>query len=135
MKNVPVNPNQGTLLGEVVKPSTAKRTFLLGGYRPVAHARTTDPSTSARAAESVSYRAGTAKARLLAEYRKAGSGGLTDDEAGLRAGLASGAWKRCSDLRADGAIVPIGETMGRHGTPVRVCAVEGGAHEDTSYQS
>ena len=108
--------NQQQLFGEPVPDVRATRTFELS------HARSTDPSTSSRAAEHVAYKVGSYKARLLAVYR-ANPDGLTDDEAGLLAGLPAGAWKRCSDLRADGAIVVVGEKQGRHGTPVRICAV------------
>lgn len=109
-------PNQQQLFGEPVPDVRATRTFELS------HARSTDPSTSSRAAEHVAYKVGSHKARLLAEYRKHPMG-LTDDEAAAAAGLPAGAWKRCSDLRADGAISVVGEKMGRHGTPVGICAV------------
>ena len=107
--------NQQRLFGEPVPDVRATRTFELS------HARSTDPSTSSRAAEHVAYKVGSYKARLLAVYR-ANPDGLTDDEAGLLAGLPAGAWKRCSDLRNEGAIEPVGEKMGRNRTPVMVCA-------------
>ncbi len=106
------------------KPASPASFALGGGYRAVTHARSTDPTTSTRAAESIVYRVGSHKARLLAEYVRVAPAGLTDDEAGDLAGLPNGAWKRCSDLRADGVIVPIGEKQGTHGTPVRICAVK-----------
>lgn len=104
------NPDQGSLLGlsEPVK-DTNPRTIV----------RTTDPITSQIAARAVSYRTGTQKARLLQAYLSEPEG-LTDDEAGMRVGLPQ-AWKRCSDLRNDGVIEPVGTRPGLHGTPVMVC--------------
>jgi hypothetical protein len=84
-------------------------------------ARVSDPLTSKVAAMAVAYRTGTQKARLLEAYRLEPEG-LTDDEAGIRVGLPH-AWKRCSDLRNDGMIEPVGVKPGPHGTPVMVCRV------------
>jgi hypothetical protein len=73
--------------------------------------RRRDHATSRAGADSVAYRAGSQKARLLAEYRGAGPEGLSDEEAAKAAGLlASCYWKRCGELRADGMIVATGET-------------------------
>lgn len=63
---------------------------------------------------------------LLAEY--AHRDGLTDEEAGLFSGLAQRPkccyWKRCSELRASGFIVPTGETrISSAGSAMQVCAI------------
>ena len=78
------------------------------------HARHSDPETSHLAAKSVKLRAGTQQARLLVAYDCASLRGLTDQEAGEMTGLINqsgcGYWKRCSELRQAGYIVPTGET-------------------------
>lgn len=77
---------------------------------PRAIARTADPATSKAGARDVIVRAGSQKARLLRAYKEAGMHGLTDEQAGERAGMTSvGYWKRCSELRAGGYIAPTGE--------------------------
>lgn len=75
-------------------------------YRNGRH-RTPDWTTSVAGAKSVAYRAGSQKALLLAAYKNAYPGGLTDDEACIAAGLplTSCYWKRCGELREDSAIV------------------------------
>lgn len=89
-------------------------------YRNGRH-RNPDWVTSVQAAESVAYRAGTQKARLLSSFRKAHPEALTDEEAALLAGisLSSEYSKRCGELRQDGAIVvvrfPNGQPMTRAG--------------------
>lgn len=83
-------------------------------------ARVSDPATSHAAARAVSYRTGTQKARLLQVYLDADELGLTDEEAGIRAGLPN-AWKRCSDLRRDGSITPVGVRLGSNGVEVMTC--------------
>jgi hypothetical protein len=106
------NPAQTSLLGlsETVRSTS-----------PHVIARTTDPETSHAAARAVSYRTGTAKARLLAVYLEEPSG-LTDEEAAARVGMdLYQATKRCSDLRRDGAISPIGVRKGRAGLDRQVC--------------
>jgi hypothetical protein len=86
-------------------------------------ARSTDPVTSQLAAARVSYKTGSAKALLLGAYREEPSG-LTDEEAAARVGMdLYQATKRCSDLRRDGAISPIGVRKGRAGLDRQVCAV------------
>ena len=90
---------------------------------PALHARASDPPTSRAAAASLAG-TDTILADLLSAYRAAGSSGLTDEEAALAAGLdpRSGAWKRCSDLRAAGAIIQTGETRkGSSGRARIVC--------------
>lgn len=74
-------------------------------YRNGRH-RSPDWVTSIAGANSVAYRAGSQKARLLAEYKRALPLGLTDDEAAEACDLSRTCfWKRCSELRQDGAIV------------------------------
>lgn len=75
--------------------------------------RARDPLTSIQAGVSVTFRATSQKALLLAEYEKAGSAGLTDEEAGIRSGLRDKRacyWRRCSDLREMLLIEPTLET-------------------------
>jgi len=74
---------------------------------PLFRARTDDPETSQEAAAMLD--AGSRLALLLDLYRAAGGDGMTDEEAGSRAGF-EGAWKRCSDLRKLGLIEPNGRT-------------------------
>jgi hypothetical protein len=73
--------------------------------------RRDDYATSKAGARSVSFRAGTQKARLLAAFADAGPVGLSDDEAAQRAGLAPTTcyWKRCGELREVGLIRFTGE--------------------------
>ena len=85
-------------------------------------ARTSDPETSHEAGEAVRRTSGTIRRALLLAYA-AHPAGLTDEEAGDIVGR-DGAWKRCSDLRRDGLIVPL--TTGRRassGAIQRVCAI------------
>jgi hypothetical protein len=111
--------DQGQLFGEAV-PVKADREFVYGSKL----ARSSDPSTSHRGAIDVSYRSGSQKARLMDAYR-AHPAGLTDEEAGIIAGLErAGYWKRCADLRSDGAIEPTGaERLGSAGSMAMVCRV------------
>jgi hypothetical protein len=112
--------DQGQLFGEAVEVR-ADREFVYGSHKL---ARTSDPSTSHRGAVDVSYRTGSQKARLMDAYR-AHPAGLTDEEAGIIAGLErAGYWKRCADLRSDGVIEPTGaERLGSAGSWVMVCRV------------
>jgi hypothetical protein len=85
--------------------------------------RNSDPSTSRKAAEQVAPRRGTQMARLLACYAEA-SLGLTDDQAGQRAGLLNGYWKRCADLRRLGYIVDTQTTRpSNQGCQAMVCVI------------
>jgi len=99
---------------------------LFSAYRA---ARTTDPQTSHLAALSVAVRAGSQQAALLQAYADAGALGLTDDEAGVKTGLAAKPgccwWKRCSELRQAGYIVPIGNVtrLSRAGENQQVCGI------------
>ena len=72
--------------------------------------RRDDWVTSVAGAESVSYRSGTQKHRLLQAYEAAYPTPLTDDEACVAASLplTSCYWKRCGELREDSAIVVVG---------------------------
>jgi hypothetical protein len=88
--------------------------------------RNADPITSVLGAGDVKPRRGSQQALLLAEY--AHRDGLTDEEAGLFSGLLSRPkccyWKRCSELRAKGLIVPTGETrLSSAGSAMQVCAI------------
>jgi len=88
--------------------------------------RSADPITSVLGAGDVKPRRGSQQALLLAEY--AHRDGLTDEEAGLFSGLLSRPkccyWKRCSELRAKGLIVPTGETrLSSAGSAMQVCAI------------
>lgn len=73
-------------------------------------ARACDPDTSKAAAASIP-RVSTAHACLLTAYMRAGELGLTDEQAAIEAELdmRSCWWKRCSELRAVGLVVPTGE--------------------------
>ena len=72
--------------------------------------RANDPATSAKAAATIWVRAGSQRAKLLAQY---GEDSMTDEEAGHASGLAllpkCCYWKRCSELRQAGYIAPTGE--------------------------
>lgn len=84
--------------------------------------RTNDHVSSEAGAESVAYRAGSQKAKLLAAF-KAAPDGLTDEEAAEVAGLLRSCfWKRCGELREDGVITPTGAyRMGEAGVQRMVC--------------
>lgn len=77
--------------------------------------RNSDPATSKAGAESVKYRAGSQKAKLLKVF--AGGLPLTDEQAAEVAGLLGSEFaKRCGELREDGMIALTGETrLGRAG--------------------
>jgi hypothetical protein len=88
--------------------------------------RNTDPETSVKGAQDVKPRRGSQTMLLLAEY--AHRDGLTDEEAGLFSGLLARPkccyWKRCSELRAKGLIIPTGETrLSSAGSAMQVCAI------------
>ena len=100
-------------------------------FAPVVDARAgrtrrDDHATSIAGANSVAYRAGSQKERLLRAYRYAGADGLTDEEACVLAGISlrSCYWKRCSELREDGVIASLGRSRpGDAGVPRIVCAI------------
>lgn len=86
--------------------------------------RNNDPVTSKKAGKSVARRAPSQQVILLRAYR--GGRGLTDEEAGIMTGLAHKPrccyWKRCSELRAMGYIIPTGETAkSTAGESQRIC--------------
>lgn len=88
--------------------------------------RSADPMTSVQGARDVKPRRTSQAMLLLAEY--AHRDGLTDEEAGLFSGLAQRPkccyWKRCSELRALGFIIPTGETrLSSAGSPMQVCEI------------
>jgi len=87
--------------------------------------RSADPITSVLGAGDVKPRRGSQQALLLAQYLQ---GEMTDEEAGMASGLALKPkccyWKRCSELRAKGLIIPTGETrLSSAGSAMQVCAI------------
>jgi len=87
--------------------------------------RSADPITSVKAGGDVKPRRATQAMLLLAEYQQ---GGMTDEEAGMASGLALKPkccyWKRCSELRAEGFIIPTGETrLSSAGSAMQVCEI------------
>lgn len=93
--------------------------------QPVSTVRQSDPSTSRKAGKSAAMRSGSQRHRLLSMY--ANSDGLTDEQAGLQAGLAQPGvcyWKRCSELREYGYIQPLGFTrLASTGEQQMVCGI------------
>lgn len=89
--------------------------------------RAADPETSRDGARDLKPRQGTQAMELLVAYSTARLMGLTDEEAGIRSGLATrgaGYWKRCSDLRNAGLIEATTVTReGRSGSAGRVCVI------------
>jgi hypothetical protein len=73
--------------------------------------RNSDPTTSKKAGKSVAQRSPSQREILLKAY--SGGVGYTDEEAGVVTGLIHKPrccyWKRCSELRAMGYIVPTGD--------------------------
>ena len=87
--------------------------------------RNTDPITSVEAAADVKPRRVSQAMLLLSMYEYAD---LTDEQAGDLSGLAKRPkccyWKRCSELRYEGLIVPTGETrLSSAGSAMQVCAI------------
>ena len=87
--------------------------------------RKEDPITSALGAGEVKPRRRSQAMLLLAEYLH---GEMTDEEAGMASGLALKPkccyWKRCSELRAMGLIIPTGETrLSSAGSAMQVCEI------------
>jgi hypothetical protein len=93
---------------------------------PHTEARSTDPDTSHQAAK-LPFRRNSQRHELLASYLLASwhGQGLTDEEAAISAGIDKGCpWKRCSELRDMGFIVPTGETrVSTGGANQRVCVI------------
>ena len=100
---------------------TCARTNNHPDFRDGRH-RQPDRPSSVKGAQSVAYRAGTQKARLLDAYQQAYPLGLTDDEAAVAAGLplTSCYWKRCGELRQDNMILPGRERKSRHSGETRI---------------
>lgn len=76
-------------------------------FDPFEHTRrgNDDLDTSFEGAASVTPSASNQRDQLYAEFVKAGTSGLTDDEAAQRASLLdSNYWKRCGELRQEGRI-------------------------------
>ena len=93
--------------------------------------RANDPTTSTKAAETIWVRAGSQRAKLLAQY---GEGSMTDEEAGHASGLAllpkCCYWKRCSELRQAGYIATTGVTRtSSAGVEQQVCAITQTGHD------
>ena len=87
--------------------------------------RTNDPATSTKAAQGLWVRAGSQRAKLLAQYAH---DAMTDEEAGNASGLAMLPkccyWKRCSELRQAGYIRLTGETrISSAGVEQQVCEI------------
>jgi hypothetical protein len=77
-------------------------------------ARAEDYALAEPGGRAVGARAPSQKIQLLLQFREAGPEGLTDEQAGTRAGLlASCFWHRCTDLRSEGWIEfrPDGKTI------------------------
>ena len=89
-------------------------------------ARTTDPSTSHIAARRWKVQRGTQRFMLLEQFvqdKRIGGGGVSDEDAAIRAGLPrlDAGHKRAAELRSANLIEVVGQRLGLHGTPVRVC--------------
>jgi len=89
--------------------------------------RSADPDTSRDGAKDVLPRRGSQAWALLNEYANARIG-LTDEEAGIRSGLAVNPrccyWKRCSELRASGLIEDSNtRRQGSTGSTMMVCTI------------
>lgn len=83
-------------------------------------ARTTDPETSHQAAKQNAPRRATHAMRILRAYLE---GPQTDEQAAIWAQIPGG-WKRCSDLRRLGYIVPTGETaLTSYGASANICRI------------
>lgn len=105
---------------------------VLDGFNPRAHARTTDPDTSAAAALSVQDSSVILKARIYHVFTQ-NPEGLTAEEAAEKLGLPyAQVWKRVSDLKNEGRIEDAGKTRpntsGRQAVVLRT-PVAGGRQE------
>jgi len=107
------------------KPMTYDEWASIGLVNGWLGVRANDPATSIKAAQSLWVRAGSQRARLLAEYAPHP---ITDEEAGNFSELAMLPkccyWKRCSELRQAGYIIPTGEfRQSSAGVDQQVCAI------------
>ena len=92
-------------------------------YDPRAHARRDDPETSHISARLIAAKAESSAVKLLLAFAGAGTRGMTDEEAGLAAGVRRPD-RRGSDLRNAGLIIPNGEVKTTSlGMPARVCVI------------
>jgi hypothetical protein len=93
--------------------------------------RANDPETSTKAAQSLGVRAGSQRAKLLAQYVE---NSMTDEEAGHASGLAllpkCCYWKRCSELRQAGYIATTGVSRpSSAGVDQQVCSITQAGHD------
>jgi len=99
------------------------------GYDDLPLFRAQDTPTSRAGAQHVRLRLHSQQALLLAVYALPDAiDGITDEEAGQRSGLAAQPrccyWKRCSELRAMGFIVPTGDfAKSTAGELQRICKI------------
>ena len=107
------------------KPMTYDEWASIGLVNGWLGVRANDPDTSSKAAQNLGVRAGSQRELLLSRYAVAD---MTDEEAGHASGLAMLPkccyWKRCSELRQAGYIIPTGEV--RHssaGVDQQVCEI------------
>lgn len=85
--------------------------------------RTVDPDTSHAAARANPLGRGTHRHRLLEVYSHSDAG-FIDEEVSALAGIESGGWKRCADLRKLGYTVPTGEKKeASSGLKQRICVI------------
>ena len=94
-------------------------------YRNGRH-RNPDWTSSIMGAQSVAYRAGTQKAKLLQAFRDAYPENLTDEEAAISAGISlnSEYSKRCGELRQDSAIAVVYVSEGKPLTRAGQCGIQ-----------
>lgn len=92
--------------------------------RDTAPARSSDPHTS-HAAAKMPFRRLSQRHILLVIYERHAADGLTDEEAAIEAGIWRGCpWKRCSELREQGMIFPLGITRtSTMGAEQQVCRI------------
>lgn len=93
--------------------------------------RRKDGATSGAGAKAMTVRAGSQRAKLLAQY---GQDSMTDEEAGHASGLAllpkCCYWKRCSELRQAGYIATTGVMrISSAGVEQHVCAITQAGHD------
>lgn len=88
--------------------------------------RDRDPLASHRGADHIAPKRASQRDRLLAVYAEFPEG-LTDEEAAEAAGIVTGAWKRCSELRTLRLIEDTGRTRAsRAGVACAVYRLTGG---------
>lgn len=93
-------------------------------YQDLPLFRASDPVTSQQGAAHIRPKIGSQMHRLLIQYSAHRIAGLTDEQACTAAGVTTGGWKRCSDLRRLGLIEATGETRtASSGVEQRVCRI------------